>query len=72
MKVQFLYVDVGIGVEVIIKLTVVIEMEADVEVYEEVDKEVANVVGKVVSCRKSLNVHNGNYKLQKDILHVNY
>ena len=47
----------GIGVEVIIKLTVVIEMEADVEVYEEVDKEVANVVDQVFSCRKSLKVH---------------
>ena len=50
-------VDVVMGVEVIIKLTVVIEMEADVEVYEEVDKEVANVVDQVFSCRKSLKIH---------------
>ena len=38
-------------------MTVVIEMEADVEVYEEVDKEVANVVDQVFSCRKSLKIH---------------
>ena len=47
MKVQVLYVDVGMGVEEIRKLTGVIEREADVEVNQEFDKELAKVVEEV-------------------------